>query len=217
MEEKKHIQPFSIDKSQRAPLVEYLNQAILSRYPKTKPKTLLTKANILKNICTEDTEYPLSEICAGFIKTIAKRVDLSPKCWLPHIVIVEPDTISVINKAKEIQEIVEGKFVEGVKVIVHQVVAKHKKLDSQVKELVQADKAKRVLNVVVCTPNRLIKLSELKAVDYSQIKCLILDCTKNEKDQTLFDYKETRNDTIELIGRFILEYGNKNKLKIYFH
>jgi len=219
MEEKKHITPFNVSKSQRGDLVGYLNKAILDKYPETKPKSLLTKTNILKNICTEDTEYLLPEVCAGFIRTIANKseVELTPKLWTPHVIIIEPDTISVTREAKEVEKAVEGLVLEEVKVIVHQIYAKHKRIDSQIQELLQVDKAKKVLNVVVCTPNRLTKLSELKAVDYTQLKCLIIDCTKNEKDQTIFDYKETRNDTIELIGKFILKNAVKNKLKIYFH
>ena len=220
-EKKNNNEPFNISKTQRSLLAQYVNEAILEKYPDTNPKILLKKENIMKNVCSDETAYPLSEVCAGFIKTIASKQSkrLSEKLWTPHIIIIEHETYSVIGHTKSLQEILDDSdFKEDlkVKVIIHQLYSKHKKLDLQVTQLLQAEKEK-VLNVIFCTPNRLIKLGEIKALDFSELKYVILDCTKNEKGQTLFDYKETRNDTIELLEKYILEFAAKNKLKLYFH
>ena len=214
---KRRIPWFDVSKSNRLALATYLNQAILEKYPDADTKSLLTKNNILKNM-NNDT-YPLAEVCVGNINFIAinHKESISVGYSMAHALVIEADTYSVINQAKAINEIMKNLVIEGkIKVKVHELFSRHKKVEEQAKQLAYTGKDK-VINVVVSTPNRLTKLIDLNAIDLSQLRCIILDCTKNEKKQTLLDYRETRNDLIDLFYKHVLKCTTKNKIKIYFY
>jgi len=61
-------------------------------------------------------------------------------------------------------------------------------------------KQKRVLNIYVGTPNRLLKLESMEAFDIGKksdrYRYMIIDCRLNKKNFSVFETKETRGDTI---------------------
>ena len=219
---KKRIPYFNLNKRKRAALATYLNQGIIEKFPDTTPESLLTKSNILKNMGHDDTVVPLPEVCAGLIKVILKKHPdtISQRLWTPQLLVLEPDTYTVINQIKSIGDIINDPgFLKGeeAKIKLHQLFAKHKKIDLQAKQLTQLGTDKKIINIVVSTPNRLTKLADLKALDFSQLKYVIIDCAKNVKNQTLLDYRETRSDTMEFLAKCLLKPAVHNKVKIYFH
>ena len=70
---KKRIPWFDQNKSHRKSLANYLNQAILEKYPHTDSAILLRKKNILKNMCCDEEAYSLSDVCIALIKLISKK------------------------------------------------------------------------------------------------------------------------------------------------
>ena len=81
-------------------------------------------------------------------------------------------------------------------------------------------KQKRVLNVYVGTPNRVLKLHSLKAFDIGvqsdRFRYFVVDCRLNKKNFSIFENKETKSDLLELLiqSKEALKREGSNKLKI---
>ena len=216
---KKKIPYFKADKKNRKELATYLNKGMVEVNPEAKK--IVKKHHILKNINQDDTHYSVTEVCSALIKQmIGKHLNLlNRKFSTPQILIIELDCYSVINQTKAINELLSTpEYRNNVKAFIrlHQVFAKHKKIDQQADEFAKTSKRKPVLNIVISTPNRLMKLVDLKILDYTKLKYVILDCTPNTKKQCLLDHRDTRDDVLKLIGTYFDKYMETNQIKFYF-
>ena len=84
--------------------------------------------------------------------------------------------------------------------------AKHIKPEEQVDLLSKKHpngKQKRVLNIYVGTPNRILKLQGMGAFDIGvqsdRFRYFVIDCRLNKKNFSIFENKETKSDLLELI------------------
>ena len=142
--------------------------------------------------------------------------------------VVCPDTYNVVDLNKLLVE--KYKDLSGAKpsealydVRVHKLFAKHIKPEEQAEQLGKKHpnaKAKRVLNVYVGTPNRLLKLHTMNAYDLGiqsdRFRYLLIDCRVGPKGYTIFENHETKPDTLELIrsaGEAFQRDGD-NKLRL---
>ena len=59
----------------------------------------------------------------------------------------------------------------------------------------------RLLNVLVGTPNRVKKLVEFGSIKVTKkkFKYIVIDTELNSKQLSIFDIKETRDDTLDLL------------------
>jgi hypothetical protein len=84
--------------------------------------------------------------------------------------------------------------------------AKHIKPDEQ-KDLLSNKhphaKDRKVLNLYIGTPNRLLKLFQINAFDTGKMsdrfRHLVIDCRINKKGYSIFENKETNADTLKFI------------------
>lgn len=108
---------------------------------------------------------------------------------------------------------------------VQKLFAKHIKPEEQAELLGKKHhnaKAKRVLNIYIGTANRLLKLSKMKAFDIGiqsdRFRHLIIDCRPSKKNFSIFEIKETKSDTLDLLclsrTAFMREGNNKLKLSL---
>ena len=130
----------------------------------------------------------------------------------------------VLSLCKTLREEVNEKINAknyGVKVYVNKIFAKHTKLQEQVTQfnqiLMKSEGVENVINVMLCTPNRLLKLSQLGAINYNTLKYLVLDSNQNIKKQSLFDVQSLRNEVFQLIHHHFKHIWQSNQLKLYFY
>ena len=76
--------------------------------------------------------------------------------------------------------------------------AKHMKVSEQEAQLRGIDFA-----FAVGTPNRLLKLADIGALSFDGMQLLIMDVQANEKQQTIFDVKETAFDLVTLYRKHV--------------
>lgn len=216
---KKRIPRFIESKKNRKALATYLNKGIVEFDPSVKAS--IKRKSILKNVSEGDHAYSVADICGGFVKLMRKkyRETLTQSFSVPHILILEMGCYSVISAFGQLKTLLnkpEFRRDGDVVVKLHQVFAKHKKLEMQASEFRQTAKGRRVVNVIVGTPNRICRLIECKALDPTGLKYLILDCTPNAKKQTLLDYRESHRDVFELLSKGLLGSILAGGVKIYF-
>ena len=142
-----------------------------------------------------------------------------------------PDTYNVVDLNKLLVEKYKDfsglKPDNGAKYDVHifKLFAKHIKPEEQKETLSQKHpnaKVKRVLNVYVGTPNRLLKLLSMQAFDLGELsdrfRHMIIDCRIGPKGFSIFEGMETRVDTLELLieanSAFARDTGNKLKVSL---
>ena len=75
---------------------------------------------------------------------------------------------------------------------------------------------KRVLNVYVGTPNRIKELAKAGSISLSskKFKSIVLDCTLNQKQCTMLETHETRDDCFCVIAHSA-DLLRSRKLKVY--
>ena len=61
----------------------------------------------------------------------------------------------------------------------------------------------RTFAFAVGTPNRLLKLADIGALSFDGMQLLIMDVQANEKQQTIFDVKETAFDLVTLYRKHV--------------
>jgi hypothetical protein len=133
---------------------------------------------------------------------------------VPTILLVTPDTYNVVDLNKLLVDkykSLSGQDPEqkpadsshGYDIHVTKLFAKHIKPEEQAALLAKKHpnaKQKRVLNIYVGTPNRLLKLESMDAFDIGKksdrFRYLLVDCRMNKKNFSIFETKETRGDTI---------------------
>jgi hypothetical protein len=150
---------------------------------------------------------------------------------VPQILVICPDTYNVVDLNKLLVEKYKDfsglKPDNGAKYDVHifKLFAKHIKPEEQKETLSQKHpnaKVKRVLNVYVGTPNRLLKLLSMEAFDLGELsdrfRHMIIDCRIGPKGFSIFEGMETRVDTLELLieanSAFARDTGNKLKVSL---
>ena len=127
---------------------------------------------------------------------------------VPAIMVICPDTYNVVDLNKL--------FVEKFKVLdkeecpydvhVQKLFAKHIKPEEQ-KEMLSTKhphaKERKVLNLYLGTPNRLLKLLSMGAYDPGKIsdrfRHLVIDCRLSKKGFSIFEQKETKQDTLSVV------------------
>ena len=148
--------------------------------------------------------------------------------------IIKPDTYNVVDlnkllvaKYKDLNGIAnyeyEEQSSEQYDIHVTKLFAKHIKPEEQVALLGTKHpngKYKRVLNIYIGTPNRLLKLHQMKAYDIGTLsdrfRYLVIDCRLNKKNFTIFENKETKSDTLDLLiaAKDAFKREGENKLKV---
>lgn len=146
---------------------------------------------------------------------------------MPTILIITPDTYNVVDLNKLLvykysqNENLENNLQYDVHV--SKLFAKHIKPEEQAESLAKKHpnaKVKRVINIYIGTPNRLLKLSQMDAFDIGKksdrLRYLIVDCRLNKKNFSIFETHETKNDAIELLkeAKLAFEREGENKLKV---
>ena len=122
---------------------------------------------------------------------------------VPTIMILSPDTAnsmaisSALTKAYPLRDTSLRYPVK-----VHRLFSKGMKVPEQQDQLKMKNKDK-VLNIYVGLPSRIRKLQSLDAFDIGiqsdRFKYMVIDCSLNIKNYSIFEVKETRVDTLELI------------------
>jgi hypothetical protein len=142
--------------------------------------------------------------------------------------IICPDTYNVVDLNKLIVALYKDHrgFTESklkYDINVQKLFAKHIKPEEQSELLAKKHpnaKAKRVLNIYIGTANRLLKLSKMKAFDLGiqsdRFRHLIIDCRMNKKCFSIFEIKETKSDTMDLLclSSTAFKREGNNQLKI---
>ena len=182
-----------------------------------------------------ETNERLVKITCQMIDDLQKEEQQGTKRYnVPTILLVTPDTYNVVDLNKLLvdrykslsgqdPEQKPGESSHTYDIHVSKLFAKHIKPEEQAALLAKKHpnaKQKRVLNIYVGTPNRLLKLESMEAFDIGKksdrFRYLVIDCRMNKKNFSIFETKETRGDTIQLIREAkeaILREGN-SKLKI---
>ncbi|OMJ14892.1 Protein CMSS1 [Smittium culicis] len=83
------------------------------------------------------------------------------------------------------------------------------KIDEQIDFL-----QKNEIDVAVGTPNRLLKLLELKKLDTSNLSLLIIDCQRDNKMRTVIDMDDTRKDLSILWKNELYPHSASDSTKI---
>ena len=68
--------------------------------------------------------------------------------------------------------------------------------------MLQGDGKKgKYINIYIGVPNRIKKLAEIKSIKLksSQFSNIVIDCHLNQKNFSIFDIWETRDDTFDLL------------------
>ena len=124
------------------------------------------------------------------------------------MLIICPDTYNVVDLNKLLVTMYKSTNESNLKYDVHvqKLFAKHIKPEEQATLLSKKHpnaKQKRVLNIYIGTANRLLKLQKLKAFDIGitsdRFRNLIIDCRLNKKNFSMFEIKETKSDTMDLL------------------
>lgn len=119
----------------------------------------------------------------------------------PQVVIVTPDCYFAIDLYKAFSNL---NFSDtGYVVKPWKLFSKHMKPKEQYEVLnkeLQGKKSKRLINVYIGTPNRLMKLLEMEGIKFTDsLKYMVLHCKRNKKNFTIFDIKDTRKDLVDFL------------------
>lgn len=89
---------------------------------------------------------------------------------------------------------------EGVEVCIQKLFSKHISVEEH-QALLSAEHPGKLINVYVGVPNRIKKLIELGSIKVSsrKFRCLVFDTHLNQKNLSLFDIWETRDDTFDIL------------------
>ena len=132
------------------------------------------------------------------------KVATSKKYNEPQIIIVTPDCYFAIDLYKCVDKLDFRN--RGYVVRPWKLFSKHMKPEEQYKALSKGLEKKtqnKLLNVYIGTPNRILKLLEMKGINMNDsLKYIVLHCKRNKKNYTLFDIKDTRKDLVDLMKRF---------------
>ena len=122
---------------------------------------------------------------------------------VPTIMILTPDTANSMAISKTLTEAYPLKDTSLKYLVkVHRLFSKGMKVEDQKAHLKMKNKEK-VLNIYVGVPNRMRKLQSDDAFDIGiqsdRFRYMLIDCSANSKSYSIFEVKETRVDTLELI------------------
>ena len=122
---------------------------------------------------------------------------------VPTIMVLTPDNANCMAIAKTLTEAYPLKN-NSLKYLVkvHRLFSKGMRVEEQKAHLKLKNKEK-VLNVYVGVPNRIRKLQSEDVFDIGilsdRFRYMLIDCSLNVKNYSIFEIKETRVDTLELI------------------
>jgi hypothetical protein len=119
--------------------------------------------------------------------------------------VVTSDTYVVVDLYKALIEKFKDTRSLRYDVQIHKLFSKHIKVEEQHTNLTQThkNKKKQVLNVYLGTPNRLKKLALKETYTMGDssgsFRYMVVDCRVNKKGFTIFEVKETRADSLDLL------------------
>ncbi|OMJ10500.1 Protein CMSS1 [Smittium culicis] len=124
-----------------------------------------------------------------------------PKFGAPKILVICSSAIRSVSVVRDIKT--------GSNLKVGKLFSKHMKIDEQIDFL-----QKNEIDVAVGTPNRLLKLLELKKLDTSNLSLLIIDCQRDNKMRTVIDMDDTRKDLSILWKNELYPHSASDSTKI---
>lgn len=191
----------------------FVNRHIKQCVPDSKEGPVVTHHNVALKLSSLSF---VSDTTARILKLVNNEIERlqtmdeagAKKNSVPAIMVMTVDTMNVVEMHKELinkygnAAAMEGKY----DVRIHKLFARHIKPQEQADQLCRTHpsfKTRQCLNVYVGTPNRLAKLSEMKAffMDKGDIlKMVILDCRLNKKEMSLFEDKESQKDVMQVLA-----------------
>jgi len=126
----------------------------------------------------------------------------------------------VVDIFKALKDVFTDNQANLIEVMLWKMFKKHETEEHQEKDLLEENfEKKRVINIYIGTPHRLLKLIErgaIEAKDCRSLRYMIFDCRLNKKTLSLFDIPEVRQDALDVVLQF-RHLVAKGKLKFYCH
>ena len=137
--------------------------------------------------------------------------------------VITPDCYTAIDQFRALEKLdiiensIEGKHKDYIIKLV-KLFSKASKPAQQIKTLSKGlgkKETKKLVNVYFGTPNRLLKLIEMKGISVTKtLRHIVVHCKQNKKKFTIFDIKDTKNDLHLLLAALKPYLDTTKKTKV---